>query len=196
MNDKYTALFSLAPAGMTEAPADAYAVTLSAEGRVTEYRPGRAVPAPAPGTIVYAVPTQPVETLFAVHGAISCLKPDGSPFQPGFCFTLRLSYVSPAGLQKLLLAYRKEKSRLPECITLEVFYDLLSRDIRETCTKAAAAFSRGQTLPYVHWWQELNHGSAFRDALYLPLMQLFNSYGFRLEPDSLQMAGLAGVPAL
>lgn len=195
MNDKYTALFSLAPAGLTEAPMDAYAVTFSADGRAAEYRPGRAVPAPLPGTNVYTVPTQPVETLFAVHGAINCLKPDGTPFQPGFCFTLSLSYVSPAGLQKLILAYRKDKGRLPDCITLEVFYDLLSRDIREACVKAAAAFTRGQTLPYVHWWQELNHGTAFRDALYLPLMQLFNGYGFRLESDSLQMAGLAGVPA-
>ena len=84
---------------------------------------------------------------------------------------------------------------MADCITLEVFYDLLADRIRKACTEAAAAFCGGQTLPYVHWWQEIHHGTALRDALFVRLTQAFNSFGFRLEAGSLKLAGLAGVPA-
>ena len=195
MNDKYTALCQLAPEELQEVPVDAHAVTISADGRMHEYRAGRVIPRES-GMAIYIVPDVPLETLFAVHGAIDCRKPDGELFQPGFCFTFKLRYASPSGLQALLQAYRRSRGRMPECITLEVFYDLLAKEISAVCKEAARKFSGGQTLPYVHWWQEFSHGTAMRDALFVPLMQAMYKYGFRLEPDSLRLAGLAGVPAL
>lgn len=194
MHSKHTTLFTrLTTAGNT-APSDAYVVTYNAQsGRLQEYGPDRPIPSGAAGLHFFTVPVAPVETLFAVKGAITCARPDGRDFQPGFCMNLRLEHISPIGLQKLLQTCSKN-GRVPDCLSLEAFQLLLAEDIRAICKRAAEAFSRSQTLSYTHWWQDLKFGTAYRDLLYMPLMQLFNAYGFRLDKNAFRICGLAPVP--
>lgn len=196
MHDKYTSLISRAPEGLTTAPDQAYALTFNATtNRVQEIGPGRAVPAPSFGLHVYTVPTTPVETMFAVTGAIRCLKPDGREYAPGFCLKLTLSYISASGMQKLLLTARQQLGgRMPDCITLQTLYDIIAADVRAVCTKAAETFSHKQTLTYTQWWQDLMHGTVYRDLLYTQLLPVFNAYGFRLDKSSFGFGGLSPVP--
>lgn len=196
MHDRYTEVIVRAPAGLTKAPENAFVLAAHAQtSRAQEFAPGRAIPAATPSVSLFTVRALPVETRFAVLDAIRCLRPDGRAFQPGLCLDLTLRYVSAAGMHRLLLAaQRRSGGVLPDCITLEDLHALLAPDIRTICAQAAESFSEGQTLRYAHWWQELTQGTAYRDLLYIPLMQLFNRHGLRLDRDSFRIAGLAPVP--
>lgn len=195
MHDKYTTVLSRVPAGTAAAPAGSCVVTLNeVTNRVQEFGPGRAIPAATPQLSVYAIPTEPFEALFCVQDAILCTKPDGSEFHPGMCLRLKLSYVSVTGLQKLLLTSRMREGRSPDCLTLENLHTLLSREITAICARCAQELSHKQTLSYTHWWNEIAHGTAYRDLLYTPLMQLFTAHGLRLDKAAFAIAGLAPAP--
>ena len=195
MHDRYTEVIARAPAGLAHAPENAFVLAIHAQtSHAQEFTPGRAIPAAAPSASLFTVRALPVETRFAVLDAIRCLRPDGRAFQPGLCLDLTLRYVSAAGMHRLLLTAQRRSGSLPDCITLEDLHALLAPDIRAIFARAAESFSQGQTLRYTHWWQELTQGTAYRDLLYIPLMQLFNRHGLRLDRDSFRIAGLAPVP--
>lgn len=195
MHDKYATLLSRVPAGTAVVPAGSYVVALNeATNRVQEFGAGRAIPAATPQLSVYAIPTEPFEALFYVQDAILCLKPDGSQFRPGMCLKLKLSYVSATGLLKLLLTSRMREGRSPDCITLENLHTLLSREINAICARCAQELSHRQTLSYTRWWNDIAHGTAYRDLLYTPLMQLFTAHGLRLDKAAFAIAGVAPAP--
>lgn len=192
MHDKYTTLLSLAPAGMSVVPADACCIAFNVQNNaIREFPAGRQLPPRNAGESFYAVPTMPFETLFAVHGAILCTKPNGNEARPGMSLRLRFSYISSLGLQKLLLLYRQRVGRVPECITLEDLHMLLHDEIRSICSRVATEFSHSVTLPYAHWWNEISYSSAYRDKLYTPLMQLFMSFGMMLDQADFTINSLA-----
>lgn len=162
-------------------------------GRPEEYRPGTALPA-APAGAVYEIPEKPYAPAFAVPEAFTCLKPDGGIFRPGFCFTCDLRYISPLGACELLRAIEKDAGSFPDTVTLDMLYMTLRRKAQALCQEAAEAFSGGKALPYAHWWQELTDGAAFAASLERALLPLFNRFGFRLEPGSLRISGVAPIP--
>lgn len=195
MLDKYTALLSSTPEGTAVVPENAVVLGYDVlTRRIQEYRTGRSLPAARGSLRLYTVPTQPFETCIAVKDAIRCLKPNGSEFDPGFSLQLVFSYVSASAMQHLLSTATDRDGAVHDCITLEMLYNLISRDVRRICAQAAETFSHGERLTYEHWWQDLMYGNQYRDLIHTPLMQLFNSYGLRLEKTGLRIAGLAPIP--
>lgn len=164
-------------------------------GQLDEYRfPGQ-LPEPDRVTL-YTIPAKTFEPAFAIHGAITCTKPDArkQAFMPSFCFSMQLRYISPIGLKKLLMEMRQKENALPDCIDLERLYNFLQPQLKAAAQRAAAKFSGGRALPYAYWWEDLTGGTQFRDALEYELRLLLNTYGFRLESGSLKIMGLASIP--
>lgn len=178
-------------------PADTYIIAVNCQTRrADEYRPGMAVPAAIALTAdVYCVPTASCEPAFAVLDAITCVTPAGAVFQPGFCFTCGLRFISPLGLGDMLRKRMTILGRMPDAITLDELYTAMAPAFANACRRAADAFSGGEALPYAHWYQELTCGSAFAARLERELLPVFNACGFRLELDSLRITGIAPVPA-
>lgn len=197
MDNKLTMLLYQTPESVRTVPEGAFVVSYAPlTNQLDEYRFPAPLPEPAPGRTLFTVPTKIVEPAFAVHDAISCtrLNPGQPAFNPSFCFSFRMRYISPSGLKKLLFESSPGHSRLPDCIDLEKFYLLMQPHIRAAAQKAAASFSGGRLLPYAYWWQDLINGTKFRNALEAELRLLFNAYGFRLETGSLRIMGLASLP--
>lgn len=197
MDSKHTMLLSRTPASETTVAPDVCVVRLNTVTRqLDEFRSGASVPAAeGTGIHVYTVPRKPVESVFAVLGAIDCVTPSGASFRPGMCLNIRLRYISPIGLKTLLIESTGRKGYVPDCVTIGDLYDIVSSQIRSICEKAAEAFSGGKRLSYEHWWQELTSGSTYVESLKAPLLALFNSFGFRFEPDSLAIKGVSGIIA-
>lgn len=194
MHDKYTTLFSLAPAGMSIVPMEACCILFDVNtNAIRELPPGRAITADIrkPTECLYKVSTAPFEVLFAVHNAILCTRPNGTEARPGMSLKLKFNYANSRGLQKLLLLYKSHTGRFPECITLEDIHTLLHDDIKDICGNVATAFSRSVTLPYAHWWNEIMYNTKYRDMLTTKLTQLFMSYGLLLDQDAFAINSLA-----
>ncbi len=195
MDNKYTPLLELADPQLTVVPQDATLIAWNPATRViTETLPGRPVPAPAPGVTTYLVSNRVCETMFAVKNAIRCTAHDGTEFLPGFHFSCRMRYITPVGLENLLRTASSTPGRIPDCITLENFCSIIREKLQSACASAATAFTSGQTLTYTRWWEEITQKTDFRDQLYIPLMRLFNNYGFRLEQGGFALPGLAPIP--
>lgn len=196
MQDKYTMLFSLAPAGLSVVPAGTCCIAFNtASNAIRELPAGRAIrPGDIkPGEYLYCVPTTPFETSFAVHGAILCVKPNGNEARPGMALNLKFHYVNCMTLQKLLVQYKNRMGRAPECITLEDVHMLLQDEMRSICERAAGEFSRNVALPYAHWWNEINYGTKYRDMLYTKMMQLFIAHGLMLDQTGFAIGSLAPI---
>lgn len=195
MDSMHTMLLYRTPEHVTTVPADAYVVRLNtANHQLQEFRSGAAVPEGGAGLHLYTVPLRPLEPVFAMQGAISCSLQNDASFRPGFCFGFTMRYISPAGLKGLLTASTARNGYIPDCVTLEDLYNLLLPQMKAACEAAVARFTGGKVLSYTHWWQEMNSGTAFAKALSLALIPVLNSFGFRLEPDSLVFKGLASRP--
>ena len=196
MDSKRTMLLYLTPEQEGRVAPDTRVILLNAATRqLKELWPGDAIPAVDNSHLhIYTVPTTPVEAVFAMQDAIRCTAPSGALVRPGFCFRVRLRYISPMGLRALLTAPLDRGEQPPECITLEDLYNTLRKPMQAACLKAAEQFSGGQTLSYTHWWQEFQSGSAFAGQLASALVPVFNSHGFRLDAESVAVKGLAGIP--
>lgn len=178
-------------------PAQVFVIAMNRQTRrVEEYRPGMAIPASAAlGCDMYRVPAQARTAVFAAHGAFSCTTQNGNAFQPGFCFSCGLRFISPLGLGETLRRRITALGCAPDAVTLDDLYSIMEPAFTAACRRAAEAFSGGETLPYAQWYQELTNGAAFADRLERKLLPVFNACGFRLELDSLRITGLAPVPA-
>lgn len=163
--------------------------------RAEEYRPGMAVPAAMLNSDVYRIPTQTWAAVFAAHGAISCTTQNGDVFQPGFCFACGIRFISPLGLGELLRRRMTMLGHMPGSVTLDDLYTMMEPALTAACRRAVEVFSGGAMLPYARWYQEMNSSSAFAERLERELLPVFNALGFRLELDSLQISGLAPIPA-
>lgn len=195
MDSKHTLLLSRTPAGEPKVPADARVVLLNVAARqLDELLPGAEIPADATRLHLFTVPIRPVEAVFAVQDVIQCTTPGGATFRPGFCFSVRLRYISPTGLKALLISSTARSGYVPDGVTLEDLYDIIAPQLQAACEKAADQFSGGRMLPYVHWWQEMTSGVTFARSLAAALVPLFNSVGFRAERDSVRIKGLASIP--
>lgn len=179
-------------------PADTCIIAVNRQTRRTdEYRPGMMVPATATQSAdVYRVPTAAREPAFAVLDAITCTNQAGAAFQSGFCFTCGLRFISPLGLGDMLRKRMAVLGRMPDAVTLDDLYAVMAPAFTAACRRAADHFAGGEVLPYAHWYQELNGGSAFAARLERELLPVFNACGFRLELDSLRITGIAPVPAV
>lgn len=197
MDSKHTMLLFRTPINETKVAPDARVAVLNTATRMLdELMPGADIPAADSAQLhIYTVPVKPVEAVFAVLGAISCTKPNGSVFRPGFCLSVQLRYISPMGLKALLTSCTANKGHVPDCVTLEDLYNIIAPKLKDACEKAADQFSGGRLLSYTHWWQEMNGGSTFAKSIAAALVPVFNSYGFRLDRESVQIKGLASVPA-
>ena len=195
MMNKYTAILTQAPASLSQVPAGNIAIIFdNATTAVQEFGPGRLLPVRSVTQVAYLIPMETFEGVFAVADAITCAKPDGTPFYPGMCLKLRFSYVSALGIKKLLATYKQTNGRVPECVTLEMLYNTLAKDLKATCAQAAAAFSHQQVLPYSHWWNDIRYDGGYCKQLFTPMMQLFTSYGLRLDPEAFAIPALAQMP--
>lgn len=196
MDSKHTMLLFRTPVNEEAVPADTYVVRLNTATRqLDEYLPGQPIPRVEGANLhLYTVPAKPCESVFAVHGAITCTTPSGTAFRPGFCVNLSLSYISPLGLKTLLTASTAKSGYVPDCVTLEDLYNIAAPKLKEACEKAAEEFSQNRILSYMHWWQELNYGETFVQSLKTALIPLFNAYGFALDSSSVRITGVAGIP--
>lgn len=178
-------------------PAQVCIIAVSRQtGRAEEYRPGTAVPASAVLSCdVYRIPLQTRTAAFAVHGAITCTTPAGGTFQPGFCFTCGLRFISPLGLGGLLRRRMAALGSMPCSVTLDDLYILMEPALTAACRRAVDAFCGAEVRPYAQWHQEVNAGVAFAARVERELIPVFNALGFRLELNSLRITGLAPVPA-
>lgn len=196
MDSKHTMLLFRTPASETKVPGDVRVAVLNTASRqLDELLPGADIPAPGgEQQHVYTVPVKPVEAVFAVLGAISCKTPNGGICRPGFCFSVQLRYISPLGLKTLLTASTARNGYVPDCVTLEDLYNIAAPQVKTACEKAADQFSGGSLLTYTHWWQEMTSGTTFARSIATALVPVFNSYGFRLDRESVQIKGLASIP--
>jgi len=192
-----TRMDSTEVSGIRHVPAQVFIIAINRQTRRTEeYRPGMAVPASATLSCdVYCISGQTRTATFAAHGAISCTTQNGSVFQPGFCFSCGLRFISPLGVSELLRQRMSVLGHMPDNITLDDLYTVMEPSLTAACRKTAVAFSGEVILPYAHWHRELNSGVTFAQLLERELLPVFNALGFRLELGSLQISGLAPVPA-
>lgn len=197
MDSKHTMLLYRTPANESTVAVDTSVVRLNTATRqLDEFRPGAAVPSADSSSIhVYTVSKKPVESIFAVHGAINCTTPTGAAFRPSFCLNIKLRYINPIGLKTLLTSSTAKKGYVPDCVTLEDLYAIIAPQLKAVCEKAADEYSGGRMLSYTHWWQELSFATTYLESLKTPLVTLFNSYGFRFEPEDFSIKGVASIPA-
>lgn len=196
MDSKDTMLLFRTPASEEVVQPNTYVVVLNTTTRqLDEYLPGQSIPrTDAPNLHIYTVPAKPCESVFAVHGAITCSTPSGTAFRPSFCINLSMSYISPLGLKSLLMDSTAKDGFVPAQITLETLYKLIAGRLKDACERAADEFSAGKMLPYVQWWQELNHGETYVQSLKTALIAAFNTYGFALDNASVRITGVSGIP--
>lgn len=195
MDDKLSMLFCTTPDSIRTVEENTFVLCYQPMGnQITEYRTG-ALPSPDASRHLYTVQASSFVTAWAIHHAITCTKPNGQTFQPSFCLSFQLRYISPAGVKNLLAEHLQTRQKLPGCFTLEDLYMLLEPQLKVAARHAAAKLSDGKLLPYHCWWQDMNTGTTFRDALENELRPLLSRHGFRLEAGSLKFMGLASVPA-
>lgn len=178
-------------------PAQVCVIAMNRQTRRTEeYRPGMAIPAPAALSCdLYRVPAQTREVAFAAHGAITCSTLSGGTFQPGFCFSCGLRFISPLGLGETLRQRMAALGHAPDSVTLDDLYTVMEPALTAACRRTADTLTGGEIRPYAWWYQELTGSGAFAARLERELLPVFNACGFRLELDSLRITGLAPVPA-
>ncbi|MBQ2953270.1 MAG: hypothetical protein IJE07_06900 [Clostridia bacterium] len=196
MQEKYTVLLTLAPAGAGAVPSDATWLAFNTlNNAIREFPAGRAIRPEdrQPNTNIYSIQNAAFETRFAVMNAILCTKPNGVEARPGMTLNLRFSYINSLGIQKFLLLYKTRMGRVPECITIEDVHTMLHEEIRSICATAATEFAHSVTLPYAHWWNEIKYNTKYRDMISTRLMQLFMSYGLMLDQESLAIGSLAQI---
>ena len=154
MDKKYTMLLYQTPDTVRSVAQGAFVVAYSPmTNQLEEYRFPSAVPELSPAYTLFTVPAATVEPAYAIHGAITCTKPDprSQPFMPSFCFSFKMRYISPIGLKRLMLEFSQKEQSMPECIDLEKFYLFMLPQMQNAAQKAAAQFSGGRLLPYAYW---------------------------------------------